>query len=65
MAMKLIKKATPHTKLGKRNAPSSICLIQARPPKREYMDPPAYPFTGELAAYTKMAADSNDPLLES
>ena len=64
MAIKLIRNAIPHTKLGNKNAPNIICLIHARPPNREYMEPPAYPFTGELAAYTKMAADNKDPLLK-
>ena len=64
MAMKLIRKATPQTMLGNKNAPRSICLIQWRPPKRAYIDPPAYPLTGEQAAYTKMAADRSDPRLK-
>lgn len=65
MAIKLIKKAVPQTNAGNMNAETSICRIQILPPIREYSDPPKYPFIGDVIAYTKIAVDRRDPLLEN
>lgn len=58
-----MKNAVPHTNTGNINADNSICFIQIFPPIRAYKEPPKYPFTGDVAAYTNIAVDSNEPRL--
>lgn len=59
--MKLMRKAVPQMREGRRKADMSICLIHFRAPHWAYMLPPKYPLTGEVAAYTKIAVDNSDP----
>lgn len=48
--MKLIKKAVPQTRAGKKKADKIICLIHLLPPHLAYKEPPKYPLTGDVAA---------------
>lgn len=62
--MKLMKNAVPHTKVGTKNVDTNICRIHTLPPWRAYNEPPKYPFTGDVAAYTKIVVDNIDPRLK-
>lgn len=62
MAMKLITNAVPQTRAGSKNADNTICFIQRLPPLLAKRDPPKYPLTGDVAAYTKIDVDNKDPL---
>lgn len=58
-----MKNAVPQTNVGTKNVDTNICRIQTFPPCRAYNEPPKYPFTGDVAAYTKIAVDNIDPRL--
>jgi hypothetical protein len=58
-----MKKAVPQTRAGSMNAESNIWRIHILPPIRAYRLPPKYPFTGDVAAYTKMAVLNSEPRL--
>lgn len=63
--MKLIKNAVPQTNTGSIKAESNICFIQTLPPILAYNEPPKYPFTGDVAAYTNIDVDNKDPRLKT
>ena len=46
---------------GDEEGKSTICLIHTLPPMRAYSEPPKYPLTGAVAAYTKMAVERSEP----
>lgn len=62
--MKLIKNAVPHTNVGTKNVDTSIWRIHTLPPWRAYNEPPKYPLTGDVAAYTKIVVDNIEPRLQ-
>lgn len=59
-----MRNADPQIKIGTKNAERSICRIQVFPPIRAYNEPPKYPLTEDVAAYTKIAVDRRDPRLK-
>lgn len=59
-----MKKDTPQMRAGISMAEATICLIQLLPPIWAYRLPPKYPLTELVAAYTKMAVLSKEPLLQ-